>query len=441
MGAKVANMSLGGTTSNTAVRDAIASHPDTLYVISAGNDGEDNDEEPHYPCNYNPLAEGKSAVDNVVCVAATDQADQLADFSDWGATSVDLGAPGTETLSTYPAISTLFSESFEANDFATKWEPTGAAGFGRAAPGDGPLGSFGMNDSPGGPPANNSSTSPPSSAASPSRPVRALAPSAGCASATPTLARASSTRCSATTSWRSKTRARRTRRARRWLPSTTVPITGLGGTSVKIRFGYTAGAAPGAGDGIWLDDLELTCNAPLSTPPGYGYLQGTSMAAPHVTGAAGLLFSLDPPATVTEVRNALLAGVDPVPSLTGKTVTGGRLDVARAMDVLAGPVPVPVPPAVVTPTPASPPGNAGATVKRPTCKVPKLVGKTQGQATAALKAAHCTLGKVTKPRTRKGQRPPTLVVKSSSPGVGAQPASGKVDLTLGPKPKPKKRHH
>ena len=60
------------------------------------------------------------------------------------------------------------------------------------------------------------------------------------------------------------------------------------------------------------------------------------MAAPHVTGAAGLLFSLKPTATVTEVRDALLASVDPVASLAGKTVSGGRLDAAAALDA-AGP--------------------------------------------------------------------------------------------------------
>ena len=119
-------------------------------------------------------------------------------------------------------------------------------------------------------------------------------------------------------------------------PFNTVPITGLGGHSVKVSFGYNAGSSPTAANGIWLDDLKLTCYAPLSTPPGYEFLQGTSMAAPHVTGAAGLLFSLKPTATVTEVRDALLAGVDAIPSLAGETVTGGRLDVAKAMDSLEG---------------------------------------------------------------------------------------------------------
>ncbi|HEX2707010.1 MAG TPA: PASTA domain-containing protein [Solirubrobacterales bacterium] len=70
--------------------------------------------------------------------------------------------------------------------------------------------------------------------------------------------------------------------------------------------------------------------------------------------------------------------------------------------------------------------------------MPKLVGKTLGQAKTALKGAGCSLGKVTKPKARKGHKLPALVVKSSTPGAGAS-ASGDVALKLGPKAK--KHHH
>ena len=70
--------------------------------------------------------------------------------------------------------------------------------------------------------------------------------------------------------------------------------------------------------------------------------------------------------------------------------------------------------------------------------VPKLTGKTLAKAKKALKAANCKLGEVTKPKKRKGQKKlPALVVKRSTPGRGAKPADGEVDLKLGPKPKPK----
>jgi len=71
------------------------------------------------------------------------------------------------------------------------------------------------------------------------------------------------------------------------------------------------------------------------------------------------------------------------------------------------------------------------------CAVPTLAGKTLGQARTVLAAAHCSLGTITKPKHKKG----ALIVKSSSPAAGATlPAAGRVDLTLGPKPKGKSKH-
>jgi hypothetical protein len=73
----------------------------------------------------------------------------------------------------------------------------------------------------------------------------------------------------------------------------------------------------------------------------------------------------------------------------------------------------------------------------PTCTVPKLKGKSLGQAKSALKAANCTPGKVTKPKGKKGKGP--LVVKSSSPAAGStHPEGTKVNLKLEKKPKKKK---
>jgi len=71
----------------------------------------------------------------------------------------------------------------------------------------------------------------------------------------------------------------------------------------------------------------------LSTLPGaaYGLLNGTSMAAPMVTGAAALLLSAEPGLTIPEVRARIAASARPVPALQGKTTTGGRLDLFRLL--------------------------------------------------------------------------------------------------------------
>lgn len=78
-GARAANMSLGSEIYRATVANAVAANPQTLFVVSAGNDNHDNEVTPHYPCNLDPPGEGKGAVDNVICVAATDQADRRAD--------------------------------------------------------------------------------------------------------------------------------------------------------------------------------------------------------------------------------------------------------------------------------------------------------------------------------------------------------------------------
>jgi subtilisin family serine protease len=100
-GAQVINASWGGDPYSQALFDALSQARDagTIFVTAAGNgdifgNGIDNDTTPFYPANYD--------LDNIVSVAATDANDFLATFSNYGATTVDIAAPGVDILSTLP---------------------------------------------------------------------------------------------------------------------------------------------------------------------------------------------------------------------------------------------------------------------------------------------------------------------------------------------------
>ena len=95
-GAKVSNNSWGGGVSSLALQQAIskADFAGHLFVAAAGNNGSNNDTTPSYPASYsNP---------NIISVAASDDRDNLASFSNFGVGSVDLAAPGVSIVSTLP---------------------------------------------------------------------------------------------------------------------------------------------------------------------------------------------------------------------------------------------------------------------------------------------------------------------------------------------------
>jgi thermitase len=112
-GAKVINMSLGAAGAfDTLYSNAItnAQTSDVVVVVAAGNDAKNHTTTvTDYPCDFTQP--------NLICVAALDQSYALASFSDWGATSVDVGAPGTNILSTWAGTNATLSDSLNAGWF------------------------------------------------------------------------------------------------------------------------------------------------------------------------------------------------------------------------------------------------------------------------------------------------------------------------------------
>jgi len=95
-GAQISCNSYGGGGSSQASQDSIQNARDNghLFVAAAGNNGTDNDATPFYPASYD--------LDNIISVAATNDTDDIAGFSCFGAVSVDVGAPGVGIWSTVP---------------------------------------------------------------------------------------------------------------------------------------------------------------------------------------------------------------------------------------------------------------------------------------------------------------------------------------------------
>jgi subtilisin family serine protease len=338
MGAQVINASWGGDFFDQAVRDAIsrANNGGVLFVAAAGNAGKDIDSSPFYPASYD--------LENIISAAATDQNDQLAHFSNFGVTSVDVGAPGTNILSTYVKRMTLWNDDFD-DGIISDWTHGGvkdswglSSDLSLSTP-------FSLADSPGGNYENNTS-------AWIKRDIDLTGSSAAVLSG---MIRGSSEefvdRLFVQTSaddaiWIT----RETEIIFNSESSFGLSISGImddvwrffktdigsiDGSFGHFRFLFDTNGAS-VDDGWYLDDLVITVTA-TSTENDLKYLQGTSMATPMVSGLAGLILSSNPDLTHLQVKSIIISSVDSIDSLNGKVASGGRIN---ALNSLTSPVPV-----------------------------------------------------------------------------------------------------
>jgi subtilisin family serine protease len=290
------NASFGGTSTSMAELLAIEALRDNGIVLcaAAGNDGTNNNTLPVYPASY--------TTSNIISVAALTQTNTLASFSNYGSTSVDLAAPGVNILSTKPRnlVSTLSSVTAGSTTYASQTleyagttPPAGISGTIHAC-GIGNPGDF-----------------PPAVAGNIALIQRgtlffsqkvANAMSAGAVAAIIYDNTAASLSAGG---W--------TLGAGTWIPA--VQVTQASGLAILAGL-------PGSGTVANSRDEALT----------YQFLDGTSMATPHVAGAVAFAAMNFPSDTMAQRIARITGNVTPVPALAGLMASGGRLNLLKMID-------------------------------------------------------------------------------------------------------------
>jgi subtilisin family serine protease len=179
-------------------------------------------------------------------------------------------------------------------------------------------------------------------------------------------------------------------------------INSTGGLASWSNYGAMSVDLAAPGVGIW------------STVPtnSYASYSGTSMATPHVTGAAALYASTHTSATASDIKSAILGSTDATSSVAGKTVTGGRLDIGTLIGSTAGggnTLSVSVAP------------SCGSPASAVTCTFTATAGFTTYSWTGAI--ATTTANVATQQYGSPGTYSATVVVTDGSGGTGSGSAS------------------
>lgn len=337
------NNSWGGPGASEATKDAIKATNDAgiIFIAAAGNENNDNDNEPSYPASYD--------LPGIVAVAATDQDDSLASFSNYGATSVDMSAPGVNILSTTPrgytpGLGDIFFDDFESG--GVLWSSGADSGIPWGVTDDQEI--FAFPDYP-----------------VPS-PTHFLSDSPGENYASNTLSYVQMKVPVDLSSYKNQ-RVDFAFGAAYAIQANDfgqVLVTPDDGVNWYLADEFTAEGLPWLMDydyiipeefktegfrlafllysdgssehaGLLIDNVGIGTNI-LNT---YGYKNGTSMAAPQVSGAVALIASICGAETVSQLKERLLNNVDMVANLEGKVLTSGRLNVYNAVTSCGTPVP------------------------------------------------------------------------------------------------------
>jgi len=323
---------LGGGGFSQALKDAIDASG-AVVVCAAGNDGTNNDSTPFYPASFSSA--------NIVAVSATDQNDELAWFSNYGITSVDVAAPGTDIYSCRPARQTVWIDDFEgAFNWTTgrtndTWNTTNSLSYSS---------SYSLTDSPAGDYQNDTESwaKAPGLDLSSYNGAKLESKLRGISESYFDLLYVQSSPDGS--SWRDQDiligstvyDAISGTSSGNWL-SASVDLGAYDGSStVYIKFYFSTDSSI-TYDGWYVDDITVTAASSSYDGTEYQFLQGTSMAAPHVSGVAALNKALNPSLTNTEIKAAIEHSVDPKASLSGVMATDGRVNAHNALTAPSAP--------------------------------------------------------------------------------------------------------
>jgi len=315
-GAKIINASWGGPGYDLALAEVISLFPG-LFVAAAGNSTENHNITSSYPCDYN--------YNNIICVAATDQNDNLANFSDYGAISVDVGAPGTNIYSNegYRAFDEDF-ESVPIYNIGTKFTQSGSGTWGTLSCLDNSCKVLVSDYVNWGDYLNNIDSNIDSSIID--------------------LSGKSNSylnfylNCNTEPDydffelyfWNGSEWIQQLDINGNYNNSIELYLADYSVSDFKFRFRWiTDESNPIPYDGCYVDDVKII--DANSTSGSYQYMDGTSMATPHVVGLAALLWGYKPDLNYLQVKDLILNNGDSLIALDGNTVTGKRINAQKTL--------------------------------------------------------------------------------------------------------------
>jgi subtilisin family serine protease len=332
------NASWGGTGYNSLLKTAIenAGAAGIVFCAAAGNDGTDNDSTPHYPSTYTSS--------NIIAVMATNHTDGDGGMN-YGATSVDVGAPGVAILSTVPATvnPSIFYDDMEggSGNWSTggtnnSWAISSDNEFVTAYGGTANPTNF-WSDSPGSTYLVNTDSY--LTVASDIDLSGYSVQRVGISFLAAWLLDAGFDNDHAYVEISNNSGSTWTQLGECvngygyvhfWQSMEFEVPDAYKTANFRFRFRLSSDATNSGYMNGWLID-EVAVGPYLYTNA-YASWNGTSMATPHVAGAIGLIAAQYPAETVSQRIDRILNNVDPLAALSGRCTTGGRLNVGSAMN-------------------------------------------------------------------------------------------------------------